>query len=155
VTYKWTASQGTFSDPTILNPVYTAPAVGGQTVVALTLTATNSAGTSTSNTNVTVTPNIDTVAIKSAVYSTGKKTLTVTATSSNALAALSLAPYLTTNGKVFNPGTAGKFTFANGTWTLTLTKAQQPAAGTSGSAGLQANSSVGGISPRYPVSVVK
>lgn len=155
VTYLWTAGAGTFSDPTVLNPVYTAPAVGTKTVVTVTLTATNVAGSNASSTTITVTPNVDTVAIKSAVYSTGKKTLTLTATSNNIFAVLSLAPYLTTNGKVVNPGAAGKFTFAGGSWTLTLTKAQQPAAGISGSAGLQANSSLGGISPRFPVTVVK
>ena len=52
ITYAWTASPaGTFSDATLANPVFTAPATGP---VTLTLTVTNCGGSATSNATVTV-----------------------------------------------------------------------------------------------------
>jgi len=50
LTYTWTAEAGTFNDPHVLHPIYTAPPVccGGETVV-LTLTATNEHGLSSSD----------------------------------------------------------------------------------------------------------
>jgi len=54
VTFLWTAPQGTFSDPTLANPVYTAPVVGGLTNIQLTLTVTTCAGSGSATTNVAV-----------------------------------------------------------------------------------------------------
>lgn len=54
MTFAWTASAGTLSDPTIANPVYTAPIVATTTTVNLSLTATNSVGSNTATTTVTV-----------------------------------------------------------------------------------------------------
>jgi len=66
VTFLWTAAAGTFSNPNIANPVYTAPVVGGLTNVALTLTVTTCGGTGITSTNVAVNgalaPTIDHVA---------------------------------------------------------------------------------------------
>jgi hypothetical protein len=54
VTFLWTAAAGTFSNPNIANPVYTAPVVGGLTNVSLTLTVTTCGGVGVSLTNVAV-----------------------------------------------------------------------------------------------------
>jgi hypothetical protein len=56
ITYLWSASAGTFSDPASLTPVYTAPAVTASTTIILTLTATNSVGTNAASANITVNP---------------------------------------------------------------------------------------------------
>lgn len=49
LTYSWTVDVGTLSNPSIPNPVYTAPVVGGQTVATATLTVTTCAGASAAN----------------------------------------------------------------------------------------------------------
>lgn len=54
VTFLWTAAAGSFNNPNIANPVYTAPTVGVLTNVALTLTVTTCGGTGSSGTIVTV-----------------------------------------------------------------------------------------------------
>jgi hypothetical protein len=54
VTFLWTAAAGTFSNPNIANPVYTAPVVGALTNVGLTLTVTTCGGTGITSTNVAV-----------------------------------------------------------------------------------------------------
>jgi len=54
VTYLWTAPQGTFSDPTLPNPVYTAPVVAGLTNIPLTLTVTTCAGSGSASVNMAV-----------------------------------------------------------------------------------------------------
>ncbi|MBZ5490875.1 MAG: hypothetical protein LAO76_08090 [Acidobacteriia bacterium] len=54
VTFLWTAAAGTFSNPNIANPVYTAPTVGTLTNVGLTLTVTTCGGTGVSGTIVAV-----------------------------------------------------------------------------------------------------
>ena len=54
VTFLWTAPQGTFSNPSLANPVYTAPVVAGLTNVPLTLTVTTCAGSGSANVNVAV-----------------------------------------------------------------------------------------------------
>ena len=54
-TYAWAAlSQGSLSDPTVANPVYTAPVVAADTVVSLALTVSNGVGSSTATSTVTV-----------------------------------------------------------------------------------------------------
>jgi hypothetical protein len=159
ITYLWSASPalGSFSNPNIPNPVYTAPAVSTSTVITLSLKATNSAGSHTASTTITVNPVAftDTVAIKSSTYSTSKKTLTISATSNSIGAVLTLQPYLTTSASIFDPGSAGVFTKTSKGWSLTLKNVLQPAAGTSGTAGLQVKSSLGGVSPKTAVTVTK
>ena len=54
VTFLWTAAAGTFSNPNVANPVYTAPTVGALTNVGLTLTVTTCGGTGVSSTIVAV-----------------------------------------------------------------------------------------------------
>ncbi|PYP90844.1 MAG: hypothetical protein DMG65_10070 [Candidatus Angelobacter sp. Gp1-AA117] len=57
ISYSWTASGGTISNPTLPTPDYTAPQVAVQTVFTLALTATNCGGTSAPSTAfVTVAP---------------------------------------------------------------------------------------------------
>lgn len=151
ITYLWSANAGTFSDPTSPNPLYTAPAVTTPTIITLSLKAANAAGSNTASATITVNPLIvtDTVTITSSVYQTSKKILTITATSSDASAVLKLLPYLATTAVMYDPSLLGNtFTKSKGVWKLTLKGVPQPAAGTSGTAGLQVKSSLGGISPR-------
>jgi hypothetical protein len=54
VTFLWTAAAGTFSNPNVANPVYTAPTVGALTNINLTLTVTTCGGTGVSSTIVAV-----------------------------------------------------------------------------------------------------
>lgn len=54
VAFLWSAPSGTFSDPTLANPVYTAPVVGGLTNINLTLTVTTCAGSGSATTNIAV-----------------------------------------------------------------------------------------------------
>ena len=54
VTFLWTAAAGSFSNPNVANPVYTAPTVGALTNVGLTLTVTTCGGTGVSGTIVAV-----------------------------------------------------------------------------------------------------
>jgi FtsP/CotA-like multicopper oxidase with cupredoxin domain len=155
ITYLWSASPalGTFSNPAILNPVYTAPAVTTSTIINLSLTATNVAGSGIASTTITVKPLViaDTVTITSSVYATSKKTLTITAKSSSATAVLKLKSYLPTGtgAVMFDPSLLGNtFKLSKGVWKLILSGVPQPATGTIGSAGLKVQSSLGGISPK-------
>jgi PKD repeat protein len=153
ITYLWSASAGTFSDPTILNPVYTAPAVTTSTIITLSLTATNIAGSGNASATITVNPLViaDTVTITSSVYKISNKTLTITAKSSSATAVLKLMPYLPTGtgAVMFDSSLLGNtFKLSKGVWKLILSGVPQPATGTIGSAGLQVKSSLGGISPK-------
>ena len=67
VSYWWEAEAGTFADPAVLHPMYTAPSVGcgAPACVRLTLTVTDSCGASTSDdmiatvSNVNVAPIVD------------------------------------------------------------------------------------------------
>jgi hypothetical protein len=54
VTFLWTAPQGTFSNASLANPVYTAPVVATLTNVTLTLTVTTCAGSGSATVNVAV-----------------------------------------------------------------------------------------------------
>jgi hypothetical protein len=54
LTYLWTGTPGTFSDATLSNPVYTAPAVTTTTTVSVSLTATNACGANTASSTITV-----------------------------------------------------------------------------------------------------
>jgi hypothetical protein len=92
---------------------FTAPTLpAGQTtpfVYNITATATSTAGTSApTTTTVTVNPLADAVAITNVDYRIQKTRLTITATSSaDPTAVLTLQPYLTQNGTIFNPATIG------------------------------------------------
>ncbi len=155
ITYLWSASAGTISNPAIANPVYTAPAVTTSTIISLMLTATNAAGPHSASTTITVNPVVitDTVTITTSVYKISKKTLTITATTNQAAPgqSLKLMPYLPKGigAVMFDPSLLGNtFKLSRGKWSLTLTGVPQPALGIDGDAGLQVKSSLGGISPK-------
>lgn len=54
ITYSWTVSAGSLSDPTILNPVFTAPVTPVPLTVTATLTATNCAGANSAAATISV-----------------------------------------------------------------------------------------------------
>jgi hypothetical protein len=54
IAYSWTATGGTFSNPSLPTPNYTAPQIAVGTTFSLTLTASNCAGSSSSGTTVAV-----------------------------------------------------------------------------------------------------
>jgi Immunoglobulin I-set domain len=117
--------------------------------VTVSVTATNTAGLVSAPVSVTVTikPLPDTVTILTAVYRTSKQRLDMTASSSvvSTNVILTLQPYLTTAGKLFTPP-SGTFTNAgNGSYTITLVGAPQPAAGNN----LVVKSNLGGVSAPF------
>lgn len=102
-------------------------------VLTFSVIATNSLGVSSAagTTSVTVKPLPDAISITSAVYRTSQFRLAITATSSvvSANVILKLRPYLTATGVMFDPSILGN-TFVNnnnGTYTLTLVGAPEPA----------------------------
>jgi hypothetical protein len=104
-------------------------------------------------TAVTVTPPADTVAITNAEYRTGKQRLILTATSSvvSPTIDLTLAPYVTSTGAVFDPAGAGN-TFTNaggGNYTLTVVGVPEPAIPPA--TPLTVRSSAGGVSPPHGI----
>jgi hypothetical protein len=54
VTFLWSATLGTFNNPNLANPIYTAPVVGALTTDSLTLTVTTCAGSGLASTTVAV-----------------------------------------------------------------------------------------------------
>lgn len=110
---------------------FTSPTVAAITVLTFQLTVTNASGSSTATTTVTVNPAApppDTVTITLVEYRTGKQRLTVSATSTNANAVLTLQPYVSTTGATV-PG--GILTIQGGVPTIVLVGVPQPAAGNS------------------------
>jgi hypothetical protein len=104
-------------------------------VVNLSITATNSAGvvSAVSSTSVTVQPVADQITITIAQYRTSKQRLdlTVSDTTVSPNIVLTLQPYITTGGVLFNPSSLGN-TLTNGgagLYTLTLVGAPPPACG--------------------------
>jgi len=102
-------------------------------VVTLTITATNTGGAASAPefTTVTVNPIADSIIVTSAVYRTTKQRLVITATSSvvSPNVILTLQPFLTTGGTIFDPTALGN-TFTNtggGLYTLTLVGAPEAA----------------------------
>jgi hypothetical protein len=141
LTFTWLQTSGT---PIVLSPnpktgatqTFTVTLPVGTTtptVLQFQVTATNSAGATSAPefTSVTITPPVDNVAITSAEYRTGKQRLILTATSSiiSPSVVLTLQPYVTTAGILFDPTSLGSV-FTNtggGLYTLTLVGAPEPA----------------------------
>jgi hypothetical protein len=100
----------------------------------------------TVSTTVTVRPVPDVDTINTAQYRTSKRRLDLTATSSvvNPNLTLTLQPYRTTTGAIFDPGTLGAelTNNGNGTYTMALIGAPQPQGQV-----LVIRSSIGGVSP--------
>ncbi len=154
----WTQTAGT---PVVLTPNPRAGATVSFTVAlpagvpAVTLqfsiVATDTAGVSSSPdvTSVTVTPPADQVTITSAEYRLGKQRLDVTATDSilTPTITLTLMPYVTAAGTVFDPATIGNaLTFVGpGSYSITLVGAPEPAVPPA--VPLIVRSSAGGVSP--------
>jgi hypothetical protein len=135
LTFLWTQTGG---PGVTLNPnrttavvTFTAPTVAASTTLTFSLTVSNAAGSSTATTTVTVSPGApppDTVTITLVEYRISKQRLTVTATSSNPNAVLTLQPYISTGG-VTVPG--GQLTLQAGVLTIIEVGVPQPAAGNS------------------------
>jgi len=100
-------------------------------VITLSITATNSGGTASApaTTTVTVKPIPDTVVVTSVEYRVQKQRLIIQGTSSDPNAILTLNPYVTSTGVLFDPNPlgAGPFTNVAGVLTLTLVGAPEPA----------------------------
>jgi hypothetical protein len=118
---------------------FTAPVVGVVSQVTLSLTATNTAPLTSAAVTVVVTINPppvgDTVLITSAEYRIGKQRLIINATSNApGPVTLTLQPYLTTTGAIYNPapsagGLGNTFTLTAGVYILDITGAPAPACG--------------------------
>jgi hypothetical protein len=160
--FAWTQTAGA---PVVLSPnprlgatitfTVALPAGGAPATLQFSVVATNTAGQSSAPevTAVTVTPPADTVAITNAEYRTGKQRLILTATSSvvSPTIDLTLAPYVTSTGAVFDPaGTGNTFTNAGGgNYTLTVVGVPEPAIPSA--TPLTARSSAGGVSPPHGI----
>jgi hypothetical protein len=145
----------------------------GQTtpfVYNITATATSTAGTSVpTTTTVTVNPLADAVAITNVDYRIQKTRLTITATSSSdPTAVLTLQPYLTQNGTIFNPATIGNvFTNlgAGAGYQIILVGAPPPACRQPNPGGtfatpctqtpLTVKSNLGGVSPPHAIDRIR
>ncbi len=128
-------------------------------VITLTIRAINNAGKVSApiTTTVSIFPFPDTVTITNADYRTGQQRLVVTATSNivNANLVLTLQPYVTTLGTIFDPATLGN-TFTNGgggLYTLTLVGAPEPAIPPA--TPLVVRSSINGVSPAHGLDVIR
>lgn len=129
------------------------------TVLNFTITATNSAGVTSApdTTSVTVQPLPDAVVITATEYRTSKQRLVVNATSSviSPNVVLTLRPYLTTTGVIFDPSTLGN-TFTNnggGLYILTLVGAPEPAIPPAVPLVVQSN--LGGVSPAHGLDKIR
>jgi len=128
------------------------------TTILLQAIARNSAGALSvpAFTSVTIMPVPDVVTITSAEFRTGKQRLLLTATSSvvSSAVVLTLQPYLTINGTIFDPGANGVFlNTGGGLYTLDLVGVQQPAL--SPAAPLVVKSNLGGVSPPAAVTRIR
>jgi len=159
-TFLWTQTAGA---PIVLAPnpkagatisfTVALPAGAPAATLQFQIVAKNSAGVSSApdTASVTINPSPDVVAITNAEYRAGNQRLILTATSSvvSPTVVLTLQPYLTTTGVIYNPATAGN-TFTNtggGIYTLTLVGAPEPAIPPARP--LTATSSAGGVSPTH------
>jgi hypothetical protein len=126
-------------------------------VVNLTITARNTGGavSAAEFTSVTVKPLPDVVAVATALYRISKQRLVITASTTviSPSNVLTLQPYLTTAGTIFDPANLGNvFTNAGGVLTLTLVGAPRPACNAAFATPCQAaplviKSTLGGVSP--------
>jgi hypothetical protein len=127
------------------------------TTVTVSVTATNT-GNATSlaeSTTITIKPLPDQVIVQTADFRTSKQRLDLTATSSvvSPNVTLTLLPFVTTSGTVFDPTSLGA-TFTNiggGNYTLTLVGAPEPA--TPPATPISARSNLGGTSPQIGITV--
>ncbi|HEY6909496.1 MAG TPA: hypothetical protein VI356_09015 [Myxococcales bacterium] len=127
------------------------------TTVTVSVTATNT-GNATSlpeSTTITIKPLPDQVTVQTADYRTSKQRLDLTATSSvvSPNVTLTLLPFVTTSGSVFDPTALGAV-FTNtgaGNYTLTLVGAPEPA--TPPATPISARSNLGGTSPQIAITV--
>ena len=160
--FVWTQTAGT---PVVLTPnpspgatvAFTVALAAGAppTTLTLQIVATNTAGDSSPPdvTTVTVTPPADVVAITNVEYRIAKQRLIMTATSSviDPSITLTLQPYVTAQGTVFDPATIGN-TFTNtggGIHSITIVGAPQPASPPA--TPLTVRSSAGGVSPPHGI----
>ena len=169
LTFSWLQTAGTV--PIVLAPnpragavqAFTAPVlpVGQVTPERLnfSITATNAVGIASApgSTAVTVTPLPDAVVVTATEYRTSKQRLVVNATSSvvSPNVVLTLRPYLTTGGTVFDPSVLGS-TFTNsggGLYLLTLVGAPEPAVPPATSLTVQSN--LGGVSPPHGLDKIR
>jgi hypothetical protein len=127
------------------------------TTVTISVTATNT-GNATSlpeSMTVTINPLPDQVLVQTADYRTSKQRLDVTASSSvvSPNVTLTLQPYVTTQGTVFDPSTLGAvFTnLGGGNYTLTLVGCPEPAIPPA--TPISARSNLGGVSPQIGITV--
>jgi len=128
-------------------------------VLGFSVVATNSAGVSSApaTTSVTINPPVDVVTITTAQYRLGKQRLIITASSSliSPTVVLTLQPYLTNLGVIFDPTTLGNI-FTNlggGLYTITIVGAPQPAVAPA--TPLTVSSSAGGVSPPHVLDSIR
>ena len=164
--------------PTSANVTFTAPTLpAGQTtnsVVNISVIATNTVGSPAGDsppgtTTVTIKPLADAVAITNVDYRIQKTRLTITATSSaDPTAVLTLQPYLTQNGTIFNPAQIGNvFTNlgAGAGYQIVLVGAPPPACRAPNPGGtfatpctqtpLTVKSNLGGVSPAHAIDRIR
>jgi len=122
------------TSPSSATVSFTAPtlATGSpNAVITISVTASNAGGgvSAPATATVTVRPLPDTVLVTSVEYRVQKQRLIVQGSTSDANATLTLNPYLTTTGVLFDPNPlgAGPFTNVAGVLTLTLVGAPEPA----------------------------
>ncbi|HET7784933.1 MAG TPA: hypothetical protein VFL36_03105 [Myxococcales bacterium] len=127
------------------------------TTVTVSVTATNTGGATSlpESMTVTINPLPDAVTVQTADYRTSKQRLDLTATSSviSPNVTLTLQPYVTTQGTVFDPSTLGAvFTnLGGGNYSLTLVGCPEPA--TPPATPISARSNLGGVSPQVGITV--
>jgi hypothetical protein len=165
-TFTWTQTSGT---PIVLAPnpktgatisfTVALPAGAPVSTLQFSIVARNSAGvfSAPDTTSVTINPPADVVTITNAEYRTGKQRLILSVTSSviSPTVVLTLQPYLTATGTIFNPATLGN-TLTNtggGIYTLTLVGAPEPALPPA--TPLTVTSSAGGVSPAHRLDQVR
>ena len=165
LSYTWTQSSGSPQAFTTLNggsSIRFAHAVAAgkvsNDVLAFTVVAKDSVSATTSapvTASVTFTPVPDTDTITLAEYRTSKLRLDVTAVSSvvSPNVILTLQPYITTGGALFNPATMGSTLTNNGAGNYTITLVGVPQPGPS--ATLVVKSNIGGSSAPTPLTRVR
>jgi hypothetical protein len=139
----------TFTAPTLPIGQVTSTSV----TVSVTATNTGNATSLPESTTVTVNPLPDQVLVQTADYRLSKQRLDLTATSSvvSPNVTLTLQPYVTTSGAVFDPSTLGNV-FTNtggGNYTLTLVGCPEPAK--QPATPISARSNLGGVSPQIGI----